>query len=165
MPPGTRLRALFTFLNNQYVGLKWNTYPVDMTERKDLNNYSFFSAVLTILALVSQEVCRAAAGGLVSTINCAVSSILTVVLACALVTVGSCEACQTTASRSSWKHYKTSFLCFIIDIITKSFWTSTSSLVSITKYMKVERSERQVSPVAGEQCLPGSTDMLYNSVM
>lgn len=60
-----------------------------------------------ILALVSQEVCRAAAGGLISTINCAVSSILTVVLTCALVTVGSCEACQTTASRSSCRRCST----------------------------------------------------------
>lgn len=59
------------------------------------------AVALTILALVSEEVCHTAAGGLVSTVNCAVSSVLTVVLTCALVTVGSCEACQTTASRSS----------------------------------------------------------------
>lgn len=54
---------------------------------------------LTILALVAQEVRRAAAGWLVSSTDSTVTSIRAVILTGVQVTVRSCKSCQTSTGR------------------------------------------------------------------
>lgn len=54
---------------------------------------------LTKLALVAQEVSRAATGGLISSTDGAVASIPAVILACVQVAGGSCESSRAPAGR------------------------------------------------------------------
>lgn len=56
---------------------------------------------LTVLALVSAELCRAAAGGLVARVHRAVASVQAVVLAGLTVTVVTREAFRTPAGWST----------------------------------------------------------------
>lgn len=57
---------------------------------------------LTVLALVTQEVSRAATGRLVSCTDCTVSSILTIILTRVQGTVRSSEASQASTCRRTW---------------------------------------------------------------